>query len=200
MRCLVYLVCSLFLLAPALFGQHLISFGIKGGIPLTDAFSDYSVLIGDVETIHSFSSSKNYVAGAMIELWLPIGFSVEADALYRPLNLTTNTRIAVSNILINTSTDISSWEFPILGKYHFIRAPILSPYVEAGPIFRVVASPGSYLSDHGFTLGGGVDIKLLILRISPEIRYARWGQDAVGNSIPYPSNVNQAEFLVGLSF
>jgi len=57
------------------------------------------------------------------------------------------------------------------------------------------------LSNHGFVIGGGVDIKLLLLRVSPEIRYTRWGQDAAVNSFPGAiSNVNQAEFLVGLSF
>jgi len=41
------LACSLPLLSSAAFGQHLISFGIKGGVPLTDAFSYNSALIAD---------------------------------------------------------------------------------------------------------------------------------------------------------
>ncbi|HEV2444695.1 MAG TPA: hypothetical protein VGS58_02180, partial [Candidatus Sulfopaludibacter sp.] len=65
------------------YGQH-ITIGVKSGIPLTDAFSDQTT--HGVDTIaHSFSASKDFVIGPVIELGLPLGFAVEADALYRPL-------------------------------------------------------------------------------------------------------------------
>jgi hypothetical protein len=199
MRRLILFLSSLSVLASACYGQHLLSFGIKGGVPVSDAFSDHTSTAVDVIT-HSFSSSKNYVVGPMIELRLPLGLSVEADALYRPLNLTTDTRV-LPQPAIHFSSDLSSWEFPILGKYHFLHAPVVSPYIEAGPIFRAVGARSSYLSNDGFAIGGGVDIKLLVLRVSPEIRYSRWGKDAtVTGFLAAPSNINQAEFLVGLSF
>lgn len=190
---------ALFFLASSSYGQHLISAGVKGGIPLSDAFSDRSSNGVDIIT-HSFSSSKNYVAGLMLELRLPLGLSVEGDALYRPLNLTVENRV-VPNVTNRLSEDVHSAEFPILGKYHFLHTPFISPYVEAGPIFRAVAARGSYLSNHGFAFGGGVDFKLLVLRVSPEIRYSRWAKDQPTTSFqPAASNVNQAEFLIGLSF
>jgi hypothetical protein len=198
MRSLVILLSSLAVFSSACFGQRL-SFGVKGGLPVTDAFSDHTSLGVDVIT-HSFSSSKNYVVGPMIELRLPLGLSVEADAFYRPLDLTTDNRV-LPQPAIHSSSNLSSWEFPVLGKYHFLHVPVLSPYVEAGPIFRAVGASGSYLSNQGFTLGGGVDIKLLVLRVSPEIRYSRWGKDAtVTGFLAAPSNINQAEFLIGVSF
>ena len=166
---------------------------------MTDAFSDHTSTSVDVIT-HSFTSSKNYVAGVTLELRLPLSFSVEADALYRPLNLTVDNRVLPS-LTSHLSNDVHSLEFPILAKYHFLHAPLLSPYVEAGPIFRAVGASRSYLSNDGFALGGGVDIKLLLLRVSPEIRYSRWGQDGKITTFPAaPSNINQAEFLVGISF
>jgi hypothetical protein len=187
-------------LATLAYGQHLLSFGIKGGVPLTDAFADSSPVEVDV-IVHSFSASKNYVIGPMAELNLPLGFSVEADALYRPLNLTIDSRVLP---LPNNhfSTDLNSWEFPILGKYHFLHTPVVKPYVEAGPIFRAVGSQGSNLSKDGFALGGGVDLKVLLVRVTPEVRYSRWGSDATGGPgyRVLPSNRNQAEFLIGISF
>jgi hypothetical protein len=130
MRSVIALICLGPVFATGCFAQHFVSFGIKGGIPMTDAFSDHTTTSVDVIT-HSFSSSKNYSAGLMLEVRLPLGFSVEADALYRPLNLTTQTRVLP--ITTNTlSIDIRSGEFPILAKYHFIRLPLVSPYVEAG--------------------------------------------------------------------
>jgi hypothetical protein len=98
------------------------------------------------------------------------------------------------------SEDIHSAEFPIPGKYRFLHTPVVKPYVEAGPIFRYVAARASCLSNAGFAIGGGVELKLLVLKLSPEIRFSRWGSDAA-TSIPNapPSNLNQAEFLIGLS-
>jgi len=200
MRPFLLLACSLPLLMSTAFAQHLISFGVKGGVPLTDAFVNNTTTGVDVVT-QTFSSSKNFVAGLTLELKLPLGFSVEADALYRPLNLTTTTHV-LPNTFFTSSQDIHSGEFPILAKYHFLHLPLVSPYVEAGPNFRAVASGGSYLSGKGFAMGGGVDFKLPIVRISPEIRYTHWGQDGtlIFGEAGSPSNRNQAEFLIGLSF
>jgi len=198
MRCFLWLAPFL-TLGPAAFGQHLISFGIKGGVPFTDAFSDHTFLGVDTVT-HSFSATKNYAVGPMLELRLPLGFSVEADALYRPLNLTVENRVIPTGAT-RFSADVHSVEFPILAKYHFLHAPLINPYIEAGPTFRTVGSSASYLSDKGFVAGVGVDLKLLVLRISPEIRISRWGDDQrVTAFVPSPSNLNQAEFLIGLSF
>ena len=174
-------------------------FGAKGGIPLTDAFADFKAMGVDTD-VRSFSDSKDFVIGPFVELGLPFGFSVEADAFYRPLNLTVDqTTIPLGTF--RTSTDITSWEFPILAKYHFGHLPIVKPYVGAGPIFRAVRSGGSYLSNAGFSLAGGLEIKILRLRVLPEIRYSHWGSDAIArSSINYPSNKEQAEFLIGLGF
>ena len=195
-RLFLLLACSL---ATGYSAERIFSFGIKGGVPLTDAFSDHTITGVDTIT-RTFSDSKNYVIGPMVELNLPFGFSAEADALYRPLNLGTDLRV-VPQPSRRSVTDINSWEFPILGKYHFLHTPVVKPYVEAGPIFRHVGSQGSYLSNSGFALGGGIDLKLLLVRITPEIRFSRWGSDAtIPNVIAAPSQLNQGEFLIGISF
>lgn len=190
------------LLAPAAFGQHLFSFGIKGGVPLTDSLSDSTLPSVDVVT-RAFSASKNYVIGPMVELNLPFGLAVEADALYRPLNLTTVSQVLPLPSVSRVSVDFSSMEFPILAKAHFLHTPVVKPYVEAGPIFRYVGSKVPYLANSGLEAGAGVDFKLLLVRIGPELRYSHWGQDSASPlrkvSLP-PSNQNQVEFLIGLSF
>src|SRR5260370_41894451 len=120
MRSLVLLISLTFLPSLA-FSQRLLSFGVKGGVPLTDALSQ--------------SRSKNYVIGPMVELKLPLGFAIEADALYRPLNVTSG-----SSSALTISDDVGSAEFPILAKYHFLHTPVVKPYAEAVPIFRQVGS------------------------------------------------------------
>lgn len=190
------------MVCPFAFGQHLLSFGVKGGVPLTDGLG--STVFGGIASVMTVSqASKNYVIGPMVELHLPFGLSVEADALYRPVDLTTGTVFLPTNTLTKHSESISSMEFPILLKAHFLPIPVVKPYVAAGPTFRYVGSKVPYLSNAGFALGAGVDFKLLLIRLSPELRYSRWGHDSPSPlrnvSLP-PSNQNQVEFLIGLSF
>jgi hypothetical protein len=196
MRRIVILTCFLTSLVHA---QHLISLGVKGGVPLSDGFSDRTS--PSDATLHSFSDSKKFVIGPMVELHLPLGLSIEADALYHPLDLTMQPQ--VSNVFsgLSSSINVKTFEFPILGKYRFLHTPVVKPYVEAGPIFRTVSSQTSYMSNKGFAIGAGVDFKLLLVTVTPELRYTRWGSDTTPRGvIVYPSNQNQGQFLIGLSF
>jgi hypothetical protein len=195
MHLLPKLGMSLFMLSAAGFAQlPFFSVGVKAGLPVTDAFSTQTVI-----NTKAFSDSKNYIIGPTVELKLPFHFSVEADALYRPLNMTTQlTTPAVSS---KSSVDFSSWEFPVLGKYHLGSAPFVTPYIEAGPSFRTVSGDIKYLSNDGVTVGAGADVRALILRISPEFRYTHWGKDSSGRlATTAASKQNQLEFLVGFSF
>jgi len=94
----------------------------------------------------------------------------------------------------------------------------VKPYVDAGiawntltGIKQTVMSPSSTFSSsnppelhrnvsEGFVVGVGVDFHIL-LHISPEVRYTRWGstllQDASGI---LQTKRDQAEFLVGITF
>jgi Outer membrane protein beta-barrel domain len=189
----------LVLIAAAIAGAQTFSFGLKGGVPLTNGFSDFTSHAGGTIT-QTLSTSKEYVIGPTAELHLPLGFSVEADALYRPLNLTLNAQGIPPPPL--PSGNESSWEFPILGKYRF-AFPIVKPYIEAGPSFRAKSSEISWLSSRGFTAGAGVELKLGRLRVGPELRYTHWGSDAPPSAAVLfnpLSSTNQAEFLVGISF
>ncbi|HEY4086716.1 MAG TPA: outer membrane beta-barrel protein [Bryobacteraceae bacterium] len=176
-----------------------ISLGVKGGAALTDAFSD-STLPFSNGTSRTYSPKHDYVVGPMLEVRLPMGVSVEGDALYRPLNLN-----AVQSFNGPTSTlaySVTSWEFPILVKYH-LGFPIVKPFIEAGPSFRYVKGfSATQLSTKGFSAGLGVEAKALFVRVAPEFRYTHWGSDfneGVSGFNP-ESNSNQVEFLVGISF
>ena len=54
-----------------------VSFGLKGGVPLTDFIDTVS------GSKTSITTTNRYIVGPTIELRLPAGFGVEADALYR---------------------------------------------------------------------------------------------------------------------
>ncbi len=168
-----------------------LSIGIRGGVPLTSGFTTFTA---PGTTIRYDSGSNLYMVGPMAELHLPLGLSVEADGLYHPLSQRTTA-------LGSSSTEnIPSWEFPILAKYHF-PFPVVKPVIMAGPSFRHIRF--DYFSNSGFTIGGGVEIKLARIRVEPELRYTRWGGDAApgpGVGFNIPSQLNQGSFLVGIAF
>jgi hypothetical protein len=208
----------LLLSASPAFGQ-LFGFGIKGGVPMTDALN--------AATSQNFTFSTNtnrYVIGPMAELRLPFGFAVEANALYRHYSYTQSSLISgITTSLLNGSTTAGAWEFPLVAKYKF-KAPIARPYVEAGiawdklsgltqtittTVAGIVHSSSSSnpaaLQNNvttGFVFGGGLDVKFLVIHVAPEIRITRWGDkhfvDAATGLLH--SNLNQAEFLVGITF
>lgn len=191
-----------------------LSLGIRAGVPLTDFFD--SVNSGNFVVT---SSTNRYIVGPSLELRLPGGFGLEVDALYRRFNYNSN----LVDVFTNNRTTGNAWEFPLLAKYRF-PTPLIKPYVDAGLAFdtlsgvkqtvvstlpgnRVTTSTNSSPADlknsstKGFVIGFGADIHAVVLHISPEIRYTRWGSShfniSNGTAI---SNQNQAEFLVGITF
>jgi outer membrane protein with beta-barrel domain len=187
----VKLFSLFFILGGPLFGQ--LSFGVIGGVPFTDLTNSTSTssLAGIVK---SADQSGRYAVGPTVQLGLPLGFRVEADALYRPAAFGLGT--------VNFSS--AQWRFPVLLQYR-LSFPVVKPFVEAGysydhlnitGIQSTLSGTGSYsiTSHHGFVMGAGVDFKVPFVRISPEIRYTR---DIGANTF---LNANQAEFLVGIRF
>jgi len=179
-----------------------ISLGVKGGTSLTDAFSNRTTVGVDTAS-HTYSQKKDYIVGPMLEVHLPMGVSVEGDALYRPLNLTWDYTVVPLGSTREVHT-VNTWEFPILVKYH-LPFPIVKPFIEAVPSFRHVSEFGGdtpHLSTKGFATGVGVEAKALFVRVAPEFRYTHWGNDSNPSTSFFnpKSNSNQLEFLVGISF
>ena len=178
------------------------SLGLKLGAPLTDfvnAVSSPNAPASVASTINN-----RYVVGPMVELRLPFGLGIEFDALFRHYSFS----VPIENVSSN------AWEFPLLAKYRF-KVPVARPYIEAGvawdklqgvsEAFKVVnvAASTAVRNDvtRGFVMGAGLDIHALLIHISPEVRYTRWGaQHFLDPSNLVNSNQNQAEFLVGFSF
>jgi len=160
--------------------------GLKLGATLTNAVSS-------VESA-SIPNSANFIVGPYLELRLPWGFSVEGDALYFP-GLYSNAAGGGGSV----------WQFPILAKFKFFNGPV-RPYVEGGPAFSHVSDVKElpdllHNSNYGITLGAGVEIKVLALRIAPEIRYNGFvftNVESLEGS--FKSNRNEGVFLVGFGF
>src|SRR5664279_766800 len=77
MKPLCPLLLSVFLSAAAAFSQPF-SFGVKGGMPLTDFVSAVSA-----QNINASTTTNRYILGVTGEARLPFGLGVEVDVLYR---------------------------------------------------------------------------------------------------------------------
>ena len=182
------------------------SFGVRGGLPLTNFFQAAS---NPDETFTS--SATRFIIGPTVELRLPAGLSVEADALFRHFQYTGSTNL-VDELVHSTASN--AWEFPLMVKY---RTPgtFVRPFLDGGVAFdhwsgtnQIVAavtgtgsSSGTSGSNVGFVLGAGIELHLPLVKLSPEIRYTRWGAASVTDlGAALRSNQNQAEFLIGLTF
>src|SRR4051812_23179172 len=164
-----------------------LGFGLKGGVPLTDFTNAVSNGRFDYT-----SKTQRYIVGPTVELRIAAGFGFEADALYRRFNYN---GVFSGTLTSTSSTSGSAWEFPILAKYRF-PTPIARPYIAGGiawetlqglkqDVRTTLANAGitstntpaelQHKNTTGFVLGFGLDVHALVIHISPELRYTRWG-------------------------
>lgn len=190
-----------------------LSVGVKGGVPVTNAFHTASS-----QDLRYLSDTKRYTLGPVVELRFPLGLGGEFNALYKRVNYESSQ--ALGPVPIQAATTGNSWEFPLLFK---LRGPgvVVHPYVSAGPSFRhlsdlrqtvlpFLASGAADTSrpaelenrfSTGFVIGGGLELGHRF-RIAPEIRYTRWAwenfrQPAISG---FRTNLNQVDFLLGIHF
>lgn len=196
MRIIITLIA---LSSSSLLAQLPLGAGLKVGVPLSDAFE-----IAANPDRDYFSSNQQYIVGGSLELRLPLSLAVEGNALYTKFNF--SSRNLLSAVTGGTS---NAWEFPILVKYRFNGAGPVRPYIGGGPTFRriqdVLQVGSASIEDStskGVVLGAGLEVKLLLIRITPEIRFSRWGGQSFrdATNILFEANKNQGQFLVGISF
>ena len=206
------LVCAATLIVTAV--AQPVSVGVKVGVPATDALETFR---GNQAAY--VTNTHRYLFGGTVQLNFPFRFSVEADALYKRLGFEYNQFGGVGSPT-TTRTVANTWEFPVLGKYAIFGGP-LRPFVDAGANFRHVSGVAQIRTtlaianvsvspvpefnqdnDIGFVFGGGVELKLGIMRITPEFRYTRWGAENFRDPIAalLRTNKNQGDFLLGLTF
>jgi hypothetical protein len=211
------LPCVLILAAAAASAQPF-SIGVKGGMPMTD-FVD----VVRAQNINASTTTNRYILGVTGEARLPFGLGVEVDVLYRHFRYNSSSGVGnLTSNITNIDTTAGAWEFPILAKYRF-KGKFVRPFVDGGvawdklsgltqTVKNVVAtvshstttsSPPELANSttRGYVLGAGLDLKLLLIHISPEVRLTRWGaKHFIDTTGIVNSKQNQAEFLVGITF
>ncbi len=158
---------------------------------------------------------------------MPLGFAVEADALYRRAGFQTSASNGSYSIFAAEHANL--WEFPVLLKY---RIPLTAakPFLESGYVPRIIggsvdrnyvdnlpAGQGTYSTYYstwsnrnGLAVGGGIQFALGPLRLSPTVRYTYWtdstvsgaygGPHAIFSAPPWQSTQNQVDVLLGVAW
>jgi len=126
-----------------------------------------------------------------VEVRLPFGFSAELDALH------------AGSLYSSVLNGGSTWQFPLMAKYRILPGAV-QPYILGGVSFNRITNVSDLIalknrSTSGIVLGGGVEVHLGSLKLSPELRYNNW-TDKSFNISALQSNQNQLALLVGLTF
>ncbi len=159
--------------------------------------------------------SRIYDVGGSVELRLPAGFAVEADALYQRIGYAYGFTSVDNGILTagNAFRERANlWEFPLLGKYYFRSSDAAwRPFLGTGFAFRTgsLHADTTDFSTTPFTLfhgdsrfnvqtgaevAAGIRFQLGPIAFLPQARYTYWGysNQALGK--------NEATLLWGVSF
>lgn len=162
-----------------------ISVGVRAGVPASDAF----------ETAPGPLLFRNlphrWTAGPTLEVRLPFNLGVTFDALY--------SRVEYERVDSTGRESGGQWEFPLMLRLRSGVGPV-QPFVAGGASYNMltdITTPTSNVA--GIVLGAGVEVKIPVIRITPELRYTRRLSDQLAVE-GLRSNRNQLVFLTGITF
>jgi hypothetical protein len=213
------LVPGLLLIFLPQISAQLLSFGVIGGVPLTDAVQG---------NFGGSSESHRYTVGPALQLRLSDSFRFEANALYKRLGYSASQ--SDGGVTVTGQAHAHSLEFPFLVKYDLPSRRAL-PFAGVGYVFRNLVGvkgsarlsgslaggtpidttfpvPASTIvrndPTHGLVVGTGVRLRTGPFRMAPEFRYTRWSARPFDDEGPrgfvLQSSRNQVELLLGLIF
>jgi hypothetical protein len=138
------------------------SFGVKAGVPFTEAYSAAYFADGNSGTYQD-----RYLIGPTAEIHFAFSLSFEVNALYRR-----NGASAIGNV--GGKSTVNDWQFPFLGKYE-LKNGAFRPFVDAGLVYRHLSGKAFYSLYYpygarsttltndpnmaGFAVGGGVTLR-----------------------------------------
>ena len=201
-----------------------VSFGVKLGVPLTD-FVNAVKTSNSAGSFLSYATHTNrYIFGVGGEIKLPLHLGIELNALYRHVNYSSTQQISgITTTIVNANTSAHDFEFPLLLKFRF-GGKLVKPYIAGGVAWDTLAglkqdvrtsilnvtggtstststpSQLQHKTSRGYVAGAGLDIKILLIHIKPEVRFTRWGAEHFFDASLLHTNQNQGEFILGIQF
>lgn len=216
-----FLFLAVLVISPA--GAEWLRFGVKGGVPVTDAISVARETGPGPGFRLAVATTRRYTVGPTVELRLPFNLGLEFDALYRRFGYDQEWNLIGARTTFRTT--VNAWQFPLLAKFRW-EAP-LSPFLAGGISYgrlagmkqlmdRAVPGPGGAihttstssapmeLADRnaaGATFAAGFELPVPKVRVAPEVRFTHWSGDQIRERNDLVRSVrNQAEVLIGITF
>lgn len=185
-----------------------VTLGVLGGGRATDDVTPFAT-----------PESRRYVFGPSIELDLPLRLAIEVDALYHRVGYEYGS--TTSDPAFMERERANSWEVPLLLKYK-LPVPAIKPFVEVGIAPRTISGTvtdsvtstnpftasyaGSYTykatypASVGLVVGGGVQLSVGRLQISPQARLTQWTGNPIFEINGLESTRQQLDLLVGVGW
>jgi opacity protein-like surface antigen len=193
-------------------------FGVKLGVQTLDSF----------HTVPGFNADDSrLVAGGLADVRINDYFGAEFNILYRRFRFDALVPAASVADTVLSTTRAHALDFPLLFKWRPLGHPDVAPFVSSGLALRYIngnekltyftgrdreqdfsdslAQESSF--NAGWVLAGGADFNRSGgVRITPELRYTRWGREnfrALSATVPaevFRSRKNQFEVLIGITF
>jgi hypothetical protein len=190
--------------------------GARVGLPFSISMESKFTGVAGASNKQAYDRAPFSVAPTLTAIFYD-RVTVGLDALYKPVR----GRGAASSPTFTTtnSTQGSSWEFPLVADYHFLKSPvrlylggglvvaetttgtteIRTTEVQTGATtvrteqFR--ASPSQLPA---YVVNGGLEWRRSRVVIRPELRFTRWSR--VSQYTNAARHLNQFEYLIGFSF
>jgi len=149
-------LASVVFIAAGIAAAQPVSIGVLGGVPFVDQTQNHD-------------ESRRYIVGPSVEVKLPAGFALEADALYQRIGDRFNYQLltgaslsaGMAQLPVGAFTALTNrqranmWEFPLLGKYYFRRDSAWQPFFGTGWALRFAdvheAGSSTQVSSNGNT-------------------------------------------------
>jgi hypothetical protein len=194
----------LYFFTAALASAQMVSVGVKGGVPATQAVAD------DYASPTNIIDTGRWTAGPTIEFRLLFGFWVEADALYRGyrqqfsfagIEYISPGVTVLPALYVSSQSNNKIWDFPLLLKYR-VGSRGFRPFVDGGytfshrtsnatfyqsclssvavcqastPVYFQGTTTGSFSDISGGPTGGaGVEYRYGKVKFAPEVRYTHF--------------------------
>ncbi len=163
-----------------------------------DPQSPFEALREPSTTVYRTSGGRSLLYGPMVELHMAPRWSLEVEALHRPIIRRTHYE-ATEGIRMSVLYSVRGragviWHFPVLVKYRFpLRRRTW--FLGAGPSFRLRQTYHPWVSPYGVSATVGIQIQTGPVKVLPALRYTHWA--------PQRADVlrrNQADILLSFRF
>lgn len=224
MRKIVLLIATATMGAAALYAQYAermpVNLGFKVGVPITNMFSANNTTEFGQTVPSPFSAAEpRYEFGVSGEFHVYKNLRFEVDGLIKRGNFDSALPWAGGGLAYRP-TNFNWWEVPGLFKTN-VNLGHVRPFVEFGASLRHISTIQEYTyasglaggftidnnsvamhnrNSYGGVAGIGVTFQKGPLHLSPEVRYTRWANSAFESVGGFKTNLDQGDFLLGITF